>query len=180
MSLVDTAFSILRAKIGAPRPPPPELIANADQVVQMAPADGLMQWADGTHIAVPVADPGPAPLLTKAHLKNCMLWAVRQNDVVWALEHGPFGKTLESGVIKHTNLTGGDPAFSGGELLVIADGSTVVINGNSGRYRPRSAVELGDVVSAFAQSGYGVWSMGYDEDANRPLPFIGVTPTWVL
>jgi len=109
-----------------------------------------------------------------------MLWVVRTADVVWAEEHGQFGKTLESGVIKHTNLTGGAPAFSGGELLVLDDDSTIIVNGSSGRYGPKSAAELGDVVTAFARSGYAVWAMGYDFDAGIPLPFYaGASPKWV-
>lgn len=146
--------------------------------MQMTPADGLVQWGDGVHTSAPPV-PGSAPLLTEANLKNCLLWVVRADDVVMGPEHGSFGKTLESGVIKHTNLTGGAPAFSGGELLVIEEKSVIVVNGNSGRYGPRSASELDDVVAAFARSGYGVWSMGYDEEAGRPFPFIGVSPKWV-
>ena len=91
---------------------------------------------------------------------------------------GGFGMSLESGVIKHTNLTGGAPAFSGGELLFL-DPQTVVVNGCSGRYGPRSAQELDLVVQAFANSGYGVWSMGFDDEVNRPSPFVGVLPVWV-
>ena len=109
-----------------------------------------------------------------------MLWVVRTDDVVYGPEHGPFGKSLESKMIKHTNLTGGVPAFSGGELLVLDEASSIIVNGYSGRYGPRTEAELNDVVTAFARSGYAVWAMGYDADAGAPLPFVpGVSPTWV-
>ena len=145
----------------------------------MTQADGLRVWADGSYTAeVPAAN--PAPLLTETSLKDRMLWAVREDDVVWAPENGPFGRTLESGVIKHTNLTGCAAAYCGGELLVLEETCTIVVNGCSGRYGPRNSTEMDDVAKAFAQSGYGVWSMGYDEEAARPLPFIGVRPKWIV
>ena len=89
-----------------------------------------------------------------------------------------FGKSLQSGVIKHTNLTGGAPAYSGGEMVML-DEKTMVINGQSGRYGPRSERELDAAAKAFRQSGYHVWCMGYDNEAGYPLPF-GVMPRWVV
>lgn len=179
MPKTTAAFSAFRTSIGTSRPPPEELIANEEQRTQMTEADGLKVWVDGSQAPGATA-PEPPPLLTEANLKNCMLWVVREDDVVWAPENGPFGKTLESGVIKHTNLTGGAAAYCGGELLVLEETLTVVVNGCSGRYGPKNPTEMDGVASAFAQSGYGVWSMGYDEEAARPLPFIGVRPKWIV
>lgn len=141
----------------------------------MFAADGLLQWVDGTAGSDPMPTP---PLLDSAQTESAHLWVVRPDDVVHAPERCAFGQNLESGVIKHTNLTGGEAAFSGGELLFL-DAQTIVVNGCSGRYGPRNSAELDMVVRAFAESGYGVWSMGFDEEANRPAPFIGVQPTWV-
>lgn len=179
MSQTAAAFSAFRASVGVARLPPEKLIANEGQRIQMTEADGLKVWADGSQAPVATAS-SPAPLLTSANLKDCMLWVVREDDVVWAPEKGPFGKKLESGVIKHTNLTGGAAAYCGGELLVLEDELIVVVNGCSGRYGPRNSTEMDEVAKAFAQSGYGVWSMGYDEEAARPLPFIGVRPKWIV
>lgn len=151
------------------------MIANQDQVKAMTEADGLLQWIDG----IAPARPAPsAPLLNSADVERAHLWVVRADDVVHAAERCQFGQTLESGVIKHTNLTGGGPAYSGGELLFL-DATTIVVNGRSGRYGPRTREELDLAVHAFAESGYGVWSMGFDDEANRPAPFIGVRPVWV-
>jgi hypothetical protein len=85
------------------------------------------------------------------------------------LEQCDFGKTLETGMIKHTNLTGGAPAYSGGEFVMLGD--IMVVSGSSGRYGPRSADEMCDVAQAFSCAGYSVWHMGYDPDADWALPF---------
>lgn len=174
MTLTKNAFEKLRSVIGQPRLPPPELIANDDQVKQMNPLDGLQQWTDGPGL---VERPSP-PLLDRNQTQAARLWVVREDDVAHAEEHCNFGTSLESGVIKHTNLTGGKAAYSGGELLFI-DEKTIVVNGCSGRYGPRSKTELHQAVLAFAESGYGVWSMGFDEETNRPSGFIGTYPEWI-
>jgi hypothetical protein len=174
MTLTSVAFNKLRSNL-ALRSPPPELIANVDQLKQMDFSDGLEQWVDGAHPGPPTS---PPPLLEKSSTEQTRLWVVRIEDVVHAREQCDFGDLLETGVIKHTNLTGGDAAFSGGELLFI-DEKTIVINGCSGRYGPRNKNAMDMVEKAFVESGYGVWSMGYDEETNRPLPFIGTFPEWI-
>lgn len=175
MSLTDTAFNKLRSALGEARLPPIELIANEDQTKKMTASDGLIKWSDGNGHAGPSGEP---PLLDQTNTKAAHLWVVRVDDVVHAKEQCDFGARLASGVVKHTNLTGGAAAFSGGELLFLEDG-TVVINGCSGRYGPRSKTELDQVITAFVESGYGVWSMGFDEETNRPARFIGLYPEWV-
>lgn len=142
---------------------------------QMQAQDGLLHWSDGDGAP---ARSLSAPLLESHQTQEAHLWAVRSDDVVHAIEHCAFGSGLESGVIKHTNLTGGSPAYSGGELLFLPDG-TLVLNGCSGRYGPRTKNELDSVAKAFAKSGYGVWCMGFDEETNRPARFIGTHPEWV-
>ncbi|MDR7270672.1 hypothetical protein J2X20_003330 [Pelomonas saccharophila] len=174
MILTKKAFDFFRQAIGEPRLPPEGLIANIDQVKQMQPSDGLLQWIDG----VPPVERPPTPLLDLQQVQAAHLWVVRAEDVVHAGERCEFGDSLESGVIKHTNLTGGAAAYSGGELVFLSDG-TIVVNGCSGRYGPRSKAELDSVARAFAQSGYGVWSMGFDEETNRPARFVGAFPEWV-
>lgn len=176
MSTTGTAFNKLRSVLGEARLPPPELIANEDQVKQMTVSDGLIQWLDGKGH---VGSPGQPPLLDQRNTKNAHLWVVRTDDVVHVPEQCDFGARLASGVVKHTNLTGGTAAFCGGELLFLEDG-TIVVNGCSGRYGPRNRAELDQIVIAFVESGYGVWSMGFDEETNRPAGFVGVLPEWVI
>jgi hypothetical protein len=144
----------------------------------MAPVDGLNDWSDGP-VSEDALEPtaGP-PILGEDEVSQRLLWAVREKDVPYAAENCEFGKGLPSGVIKHSNLTGGRSAYSAGEML-FSDDSTVVVNGRSGRYGPQSAAEMSAVALAFRRSGYFVWQMGYDTEANFPLPFIGIRPQWV-
>jgi hypothetical protein len=174
--LTKRAFDAFRTTIGETRLPPRERVANEDQVKQMSAADGLRLWVDGATSRA--ATPPPAPLLQPRHVEAAHLWVVRHDDVAHAEERCAFGSALESGVIKHTNLTGGKPAYCGGELIFL-DAVTIVVNGCSGRYGPRSKAELRDVARAFADSGYAVWSMGFDDETNRPAHFLGIYPDWV-
>jgi hypothetical protein len=176
MSDKSKAFDDLRAHVGEARHPPAQLIANKDQTVQMNQEHGLQVWQDREKVTSESSSISKAPPeITPAMLAQQHLWVVRQDDVVHALEKCEFGLTLESKVIKHTNLTGGAAAYCGGELLFLNE-KTVVINGCSGRYGPRSEEEMLLAAKAFSNSGYKVWHMGYDDEADRPIPFIGVKP----
>src|SRR5580698_7303110 len=95
------------------------LVSNADQIKQMAEADGLLLWQDGVAEGGPSQAPKEPPTFTAKDDTEKMLWVVREADVPYALEACPFGKGLESGMIKHSNLTGGEAAYSGGELLIV-------------------------------------------------------------
>src|SRR5579871_3169798 len=164
------AFDKFRKQIGAPRDPDAALIRNTDETRQMTEEEGLETWIDGTTKSSGVPD--SPPLLEAKDCVDQSLWVIRQDDVVHAKENCAFGKGLASGVIKHTNLTGGAKAYSGGELLFL-DPHTMVVNGRSGRYGPRTKAELSAAAQAFADSGYRVWYMGWDEETNRPAPFVG-------
>ena len=136
------------------------------------PVSDLATWVDGDlaaiHEQVPVrieednADRYPV-----------QLWVLRPKDLVYAREFCPFGDARPSGKIKHTNLTGGADAHSGGELRFLG-GNTVAVNGASGRYGPQSEAELEEIVQAFHASGYRVFWTGYDPDTNTPNPLVGV------
>ena len=148
---------------------------NGD-VDQMTSDDGLTYWADG-----PVESPRPAPeakpgLLEKPDGRR--LWVVTKEHILHALEGCDFGANREAGAVKHSNLTGGGRAFAGGELVVF-DAATIGITGSSGRYRLRSLEEMAAIERAFVESGYHVWSMGYNQDVNRPNVFGLSDPEWV-
>lgn len=169
-------FDDFRAKFLA-KPCPPERIANPDQVKPMRAEDGLLIWTAGTALADDGTVP-EAPLITPEQDAAKSLWAIEAAQVPYAPENCAFGKTLASGVIKHSNLTGGGAAHCAGEIILLS-GDTIIVNGCSGRYGPQSGDEMSAVAKAFRASGYYVWSMGFDPDTARALPFIGVTPIWV-
>jgi hypothetical protein len=173
------AFSKFRQAYKPPKTCPPHLIANEDQKKPMNDGNGLLLWQDGPAGVNPVDAPGvPVPVVSEEDDKAKYLWVIREDDVPYAAEACDFGKTLESKVIKHSNLTGGGTAYAGGELLIL-DKQTIVLNGSSGRYGPRSSQELQALARAFRESGYFVWYMAYDNDAGRALPFVGTTPIWM-
>jgi hypothetical protein len=177
MTRSTSAFDQFRSLIGEARPVNPRITPTADELKMMTEAQGLKSWIDG-EAPKGAAAPQPVPVPDESYPERQQLWVVRQEDVVCAHEHCDFGKTLENGVIKHTNLTGGASAFSGGELVPL-DGGTMMISGRSGRYGPRTSEELFAVARAFADSGYGVWLVGWDEDAKEPGPIMGSVPHWL-
>ena len=98
------------------------------------------------------------------------LWVIGPDQVPYALEACSFGKSLESAVIKHTNLTGGGSAHCGGELWFRHD-SKIVINGASGRYGPTDLEALMSAARAFRDCGYEVGVVGWSL-RDKPLEFV--------
>ena len=90
------------------------------------------------------------------------LWAVGRLDVPYALEDCAFGRSLPTGAVKHTNLTGGGDAHCAGEAWFLAD-DEVVINGRSGRYGPKDEAQLRAAGLALKACGYKVAMIGFDE-----------------
>lgn len=171
---VQTAFDAFRKAHGPARAP--NFLRYPSDSDPMTPADGLEELVDGPGGAAADAE---FALLSEATLPGeVKLWAVRMEDVVHAPEDCPFGAGRSAGKVKHSNLTGGGDAFSAGELIFV-DPATIIVNGRSGRYGPRSASEMDAVAVAFRDSGYTVYSMGFDQGVNSPFPFIGNTPKLV-
>ncbi len=143
---------------------------------QMGAEEGLKQWVDGP-VQAPESEPTECPEVPeRPNLQY--LWVVTSTDILHALETCDFGAHREAGVAKHSNLTGGKSAFVGGELVFL-DEKTVAITGSSGRYRLRGLSEMTAIERAFLESGYNVWSMGYNKETNRPNLFGLSDPVWV-
>lgn len=176
MSRTKEAFDVFRKAIGVPRELDPKMVADEDQVKAMISEDGLELWRDGSVTAR--TQPSSLPEINETKLATRRLWVVREDDVAHAEEEGSFGRSLKSQKIKHSNLTGGNAAYSGGELVVL-DAETILLNGCSGRYGPRTKDAMDRVARAFADSGYNVWSMGFDQETNRPAVFGAIDPEWV-
>jgi hypothetical protein len=171
LSRVAIAFAKYRAAHGPARLP--RGTEPGDLTLQMTPEDGLSELVDGPDDAAG-SDAG-ATLEADWQSVNLQLWAIRMEDVVHAPESCEFGLKRAAGVVKHTNLTGGAPAYAAGEIIFV-NPSHIVINGFSGRYRVRSSEAMTAVEIAFKESGYHVWSTGWDADAGMGLKFGTVLP----
>ena len=75
--------------------------------------------------------------------------------------------SLNSDLPKHTNLTGGGPAYVGGQLWFETD-ETLFVSGGSGRYTPIDSGQLEAAVDVFRGYGYSVTSLGWDTLRNEP------------
>ena len=81
---------------------------------------------------------------------------------------------LNSNLPKHTNLTGGVPAYVGGELWFRTE-EALFVSGGSRRYTP-NLCQLIDAVDVFRAFGYNVKSLGWDEDRDEPSRIYWVQP----
>jgi hypothetical protein len=100
---------------------------------------------------------------------GCHLWVFGEAAIPYVLERVQVSRPLQSGKIKHTNLTGGSDACCGGELWFETENAKrLYVNGCSGRYGPTTPQQLDDTVEVFRQLGYDVISFGWDQDAGRP------------
>ena len=142
----------------------------------MTEEDGLSGLTDGTNEAV--ESESSSELSAEWQAGDLRLWVVRTDDVVHAPENCEFGSKRTAGVVKHTNLTGGAPAYAAGEIVFVGP-TQIVINGWSGRYPVRSRDAMAAIEVAFKQSGYDVWSTGWDSDARQGVPFGTVPPSRV-
>lgn len=105
------------------------------------------------------------------------LWVIDDDDTPHALETCLWAAALglAEGKIKHSNLTGGDPAYFGGELWFV-NSSTIVINFCSGRYglglgRDLDASDQERVeatIDALLEDGYTVATTGADPEDGWP------------
>lgn len=93
------------------------------------------------------------------------LWVISDEGIPFIKEMPIL--VLDSQYPKHTNLTGGGPAYVGGELW-FANGESLYISGASGRYRPIDEDQLKDAVGVFEAYSYSVTSLGWDEERDRP------------
>lgn len=101
---------------------------------------------------------------------SCFLWVAMKDRIKFIHEKANVARRLTLKKVKHTNLTGGEKAYSGGEMWIIAP-KTIVINGCSGRYGPRTEEQLIEIVKVFTESGWCVKSLGWDSETCRPVRY---------
>jgi hypothetical protein len=150
----------------------PTRVRSEDELRPLTAADGRRNLAPPPLSAVSFGVPPYAPAGSGTEK---YIWVVLPRAVPFALE---TNASFESGRVTHTNLTSGQPAHSGGEMWII-DPLSMVVNGGSGRYPPRSPEELDAVTQAFKACGFEVASMGWDEGVNAPARFVRGTLKWI-
>lgn len=146
-----------------PPKPPKKAHANADEIRLLGASDGVILV-------------GFTPLETarRSHPNSKGADLARHLWVFFPTQSAPtipsIGERtlvtppLESGKVKHSNLTGGGKASCGGELWVDpTDARKLYVNGASGRYGPDSERELTDAVSVFSGLGFETVSFGWDD-----------------
>lgn len=139
--------------------------ANADQLRHLQEADGVR------HVTGP---PVETAVRRTPRGEDCRdgrhLWVFLPDCIPYLLEAAPeVTPPLDSGVAKHTNLTGGAPACCGGELWIDpVDDDKIYVNGASGRYGPTSPKQLSDAEDVFRAVGLAVVGFGWDDDADLP------------
>jgi hypothetical protein len=145
-------------------PRPPKISpANPDESRQLTQADGVLEFQRAPAVATEKYVP------RKKGDPGCHLWVFIPNRAPYILERSAVAFSLQSGVVKHTNLTGGGPASCGGEVWIDpVDDKRIYLNGGSGRYGPESELQLSDAAQVLADLGFLVESFGWDDDAGRP------------
>lgn len=159
---IDKAFAGYRETY-PPRLPDLSEITFEDETRQLTTEEGLRNFN-----VPPCTDVifSPPPTKDGEAAAQKYLWVVSSRSIPFALELLP-SISFKRGRLAHTNLTGGQEAHCGGEVWFI-DFTSIVINGGSGRYRPRSPDELESAAKAFKESGYKVASMGWDTGVDAP------------
>lgn len=148
--------------------PNPEIMenANADESLQMTEQDGLCVLPDAPcRFAECVSN--PEDYVSVQQENGIYLWIIDPDNVLCMKEFASIGQSLSQGKVKHTNLTGGKPACSGGEMWFSAN-DAIYVSGSSGRYGPSSEEELIECAHVFQRKAYKTCCLGWDDDIGLP------------
>lgn len=159
-ALMNLAAFLARYPPQAPQKEP----ANADETRLLTEREGVRRLERvpalnevGTGRPERKGDPG------------CSIWVIDRTGIPYILERTPVVPALESGLVKHSNLTGNQPASCGGEIWFETEQAThLYVNGCSGRYAPTTPDQLEDACQVLRGLGFHVTSFGWDQDAKRP------------
>ena len=159
-------------------------LKDEDEKYQIGQNEGLLEFVfpivDGITFGTPPSSDADGNQCNSSKY----LWVVALTTFPVALENPTHVITLKRGRLTHTNLTGGVNAHTAGELW-FCDSRTIIINGGSSRYTPRSQDELLSVSqtikSAARVAGYDVLvaSLGWDDEVDRPLRIRTEKEVWV-
>lgn len=136
---------------------------NDDELKQLGPEHGVRL------LTAPPLEAEVRAVPQKKGDPGFHVWVMRPTEIPYVLARGAIARSLASGEVKHSNLTGGGLASCGGELWVDpVDATQVYLNGCSGRYGPQSAQQLNDAVAVIEMLGLRVESFGWNEELNMP------------
>ena len=109
---------------------------NPYESTKLGPESGLRTLGNA-----PISDVvfGRPPKPTSYLGNNTYLWVIDLRGIPYLIEN-PL-KILDDRLPKHTNLTGGGPAYVGGELWFM-DTSALYVSGGSGRFPPTNERQL--------------------------------------
>jgi hypothetical protein len=142
---------------------------NEDELTQCEYCvwDGSLEFVEFSGLAIALSDMDGKEIPKPERL----LWVVT-NDVRCAHEHSDSAKKFTRKYLSHTNITGGEKAYAGGQLAFLKPAESgmreIVLDGRSSRYMPRNREELKKVAEVFASTGYDVHSLGWDDEINEP------------
>ena len=137
-----------------------------DELAVVGPADGRRTYQPAPIDEVGLVRTPSLPQSNESADRARYLWVIDQTDVPHALELCEWARSLSSQRLKHSNLTGGSPAYFGGELWFV-DPQTLIINFCSGRYGASSQADsaiMDATVQALLEDGYRVATTGRDEE----------------
>ena len=124
-----------------------------------------LQLGDGLRLLqkAPVSDVafGYPPQSRETSGCNTYLWVIDDRGIPYLIE-SPM-EILAGYDPKHTNLTGGQPAYIGGELW-FSDTSHMFVSGGSGRFPPLDEEQLAAAITVFSSFKYKVTSLGWDDE----------------
>ena len=130
--------------------------------------DVPIQLGDGLRLLqkAPVSDVvfGYPPQSRETSGCNTYLWVIDDRGIPYLIESAM--DILDGNVPKHTNLTGGKPAYIGGQLW-FSDTSHMLVSGGSGRFPPLDEDQLAAAIAVFSSFKYKVTSLGWDEHGAR-------------
>ena len=122
------------------------------------PVDGLRFLQEA-----PVSDVefGSPPKHSDDQSRNTYLWVIDDRGVPYLIEVSM--NTLGDDLPKHTNLTGGKPAYIGGQLW-FTDPNGMYVSGGSGRFPPIDKQQLAAAIDVFSSFKYTVTSLGWNSE----------------
>ena len=140
--------------------PPAKPDDNPHESTGIEPRDGLAFLPPAPASGVKFGNPKKP----EEDVRNTYLWVIDHRGIPYLIEC-PMA-VLRGNRPKHTNLTGGGPAYIGGELW-FSDARSIFVSGGSGRFPPLDERQLDAAVYVFSSFSYTVRSLGWNPGTGR-------------